>query len=98
MPLLPAARVGDMHICPMVTGTIPHVGGPILPGARVDVLIQGLPAAKDGDMCTCTGPPDFIIGTSASVLINGRPAARLLDPTQHGGMVQGQFPMVLIGD
>ena len=67
-------------------------------GPIVNVLINNMPAAKDGDMCVCTGPPDFIVGTSTSVFINGRPAARLLDPTQHGGMVQGQFPMVLIGD
>jgi len=82
----------------MVTGLIPHVGGPVLRTGRMDVLINGRPAAKDGDMCACTGPPDFIIGTSSFVLINGCRAARQLDPSRHGGMVQGGFPMVLIGD
>ena len=30
MPM-PAARITDMHVCPMVTVLVPHVGGPILP-------------------------------------------------------------------
>ena len=46
MPL--AARIGDLHTCPMVTGVVPHVGGPILMGAPT-VLIGGLPAARMGD-------------------------------------------------
>ena len=38
----PAARVTDMHTCPMVTpGTppVPHVGGPILPTCSTNILI-----------------------------------------------------------
>ncbi len=66
---MPAARVGDMHICPMVTGTVPHVGGPILPPGSVTVLIGGMPAARQGDMATCTGPPDSIMMGSPTVLI-----------------------------
>lgn len=53
----PAARVSDSHVCPMVTGTVPHVGGPIIPPGCPTVLIQGMAAARQGDMATCTGPP-----------------------------------------
>ena len=35
----PAARLTDMHTCPMVTGVVPHVGGPILPPCEPTVLI-----------------------------------------------------------
>ncbi len=59
---MPAARLGDMHVCPMVTpGTppIPHVGGPITMGSAT-VLIGGQPAARVGDMAVCTGPPDTV--------------------------------------
>ena len=68
----PAARVTDMHTCPMVTGLVPHVGGPILPPGGVTVLIGGLPAARVGDMATCVGPPDTIIPPGCpTVLIGG---------------------------
>jgi uncharacterized Zn-binding protein involved in type VI secretion len=68
----PAARVGDMHTCPMVTGLVPHVGGPILPPGSLTVLIGGMPAARVGDMATCVGPPDTIIPPGCpTVLIGG---------------------------
>ncbi|MCL6503581.1 MAG: PAAR domain-containing protein [Pirellulales bacterium] len=96
----PAARVGDMHVCPMVTPgvpPIPHVGGPILPPGSPLVLIGGMPAARLGDMCTCVGPPDVIALGSFKVLIGGVPAARMGDMTAHGGsIVLGCFT-VLIG-
>ncbi len=85
--MMPAARVSDMHVCPMVTVLVPHVGGPILPPGGVTVLIGGLPAARATDMCTCVGPPDVIAMGSTKVLIKGLPAARVLDPTAHGGMI-----------
>lgn len=85
MPL--AARVGDMHVCPLVNGTVPHVGGPILPPGTPTVMIGGQPAAKVGDMCTCTGPPDSIAAGSATVTIGGMPAARMGDSTAHGGSI-----------
>jgi len=92
-----AARTGDMHVCPMVTGTVPHVGGPALPPGEPTVLIGGMPALRLGDMLTCTGPPDTVIMGSSSVLIGGMPAARLGDSTAHGGsIVAGEFT-VLIG-
>lgn len=96
----PAARLGDMHTCPMVTpGTppIPHVGGPILPPCCVTVLIGGQPAARVTDMATCVGPPDTIMKGSATVLIGGLMAARMGDQTMHGGVIVVGCPTVLIG-
>ncbi|MCX6252203.1 MAG: PAAR domain-containing protein [Bacteroidetes bacterium] len=93
----PAARVGDMHTCPMVTGIVPHVGGPIIPPGCLTVLIGGQPAACMGDMVTCTGPPDTILKGSATVLIGNKPAARLGDITAHGGVIILGYPTVMIG-
>ena len=93
-----AARVSDMHVCPMVTGVVPHVGGPVLPPGAPTVLIGGLPAACVGNMCTCVGPPDVIANGSATVLIGGMPAARMGDPTAHGGtIVLGCFTVMIGG-
>jgi uncharacterized Zn-binding protein involved in type VI secretion len=92
-----AARVSDMHICPLVSGTVPHVGGPVMPAGCVTVLIGGLPAARLGDLCTCTGPPDPIVKGSATVLIGGMPAARMGDSTAHGGIILIGCATVLIG-
>jgi uncharacterized Zn-binding protein involved in type VI secretion len=96
----PAARVGDMHMCPMATpGTppIPHVGGPILPPGAPTVLVGGQPAARVGDMAVCVGPPDSIVKGAFPVLMGGQPAARMTDSTAHGGMVTLGCPTVLIG-
>jgi len=93
---MPAARVTDMHVCPMVTGLVPHVGGPILPPGGVTVLIGKLPAARVGDMAVCAGPPDVIAMGSFKVLIKGQPAARLGDMTAHGGAIVVGYPLVLI--
>jgi uncharacterized Zn-binding protein involved in type VI secretion len=94
---LPAARIGDMHVCPMVTVLVPHVGGPVLPPGAPTVLIGGMPAACVGDMVVCVGPPDVIAMGSATVLIGGRPAAQLGSLTAHGGTVVMGAPTVLIG-
>jgi len=93
----PAARITDMHVCPMFTGPVPHVGGPVLPPGAVTVLIGKLPAARITDMATCVGPPDVIIKGSATVLINKLPAARMGDSTAHGGVIILGCPTVLIG-
>ena len=93
----PAARVSDMHVCPMVTGIVPHVGGPVLPPGGITVLVGGLPAARVGDMCVCVGPPDVIALGSFTVLIGGMPAARMGDLTAHGGTIVLGCPTVLIG-
>lgn len=93
-----AARIGDMHTCPMVNpGPVPHVGGPILPAGAPTVLIGGMPAARVGDMAVCVGPPDTIVAGSATVLISGMPAARMGDSTAHGGVIVLGLPTVLIG-
>jgi uncharacterized Zn-binding protein involved in type VI secretion len=97
----PAARVGDMHVCPMVTPglpPIPHVGGPIMPPGAPTVFIGGMPAATMGSMCTCVGPPDSIVLGSMGVLIVGKPAARMGDMCAHGGSIILGCPTVLIGE
>ena len=97
----PAARLTDMHTCPMVTpGTppIPHVGGPILPPCVPNVLVGMLPAATVGDLCFCVGPPDSIAMGSPTVFIGGKMAARMGDMTAHGGVISMGCPTVLIGD
>jgi uncharacterized Zn-binding protein involved in type VI secretion len=94
----PAARVTDMHVCPMVTGIVPHVGGPILPPGVPTVLIDFLPAATVTDMATCLGPPDVIVTGSAGVFINFLPAARLGDLTAHGGVIVMGSPTCIIGE
>jgi uncharacterized Zn-binding protein involved in type VI secretion len=86
-----------MHVCPMVTGTVPHVGGPILPPGEPTVLIGGIPAARVSDQCVCVGPIDVIIQGSATVLIGGMPAARMGDATAHGGTIVVGCPTVIIG-
>lgn len=92
-----AARVGDMHTCPMVTGTVPHVGGPVLPAGCPTVVIAGQPAARVGDMAVCAGPPDAITAGSGTVNIGGSPAARMGDATSHGGSIVLGAPTVNIG-
>lgn len=93
----PAARATDMHTCPMVTGVVPHVGGPILPPGCPTVLIGSMPAARMTDMVTCVGPPDMIAKGSATVLIGSMPAARMGDMTVHGGVIILGLPTVIIG-
>jgi uncharacterized Zn-binding protein involved in type VI secretion len=95
MPM--AARVGDMHTCPLVNGTVPHVGGPVLPPGGPTVMIAGMPAARVGDMLTCVGPPDTIAAGSGTVMIGGMPAARMGDSTAHGGTITVGAPTVNIG-
>ncbi|MEO7312797.1 MAG: PAAR domain-containing protein [Chitinophagaceae bacterium] len=92
-----AARSNDMHVCPMVTGVVPHVGGPVMPPGCPTVNIGGMPAARVGDMCTCSGPPDSIVKGSATVMIGGMPAARMGDSTAHGGSIVIGCPTVNIG-
>jgi uncharacterized Zn-binding protein involved in type VI secretion len=92
----PAARISDMHTCPMVTVLVPHVGGPIIKG-EATVLIGNMPAARLGDMATCVGPPDTIVKGSATVLIGNMPAARLGDSTAHGGVIVLGCPTVILG-
>lgn len=94
-----AARITDMHVCPMVTpGTppIPHVGGPIVKGCPT-VMIGMMPAARVGDQAICVGPPDVIAMGSFTVMIGYMPAARIGDMTVHGGNITVGHPQVMIG-
>ena len=99
----PAARLTDMHVCPMVTlltpatSPIPHVGGPIIGPCMPTVLIGKLPAARVGDMAVCMVPIDCIVKGSATVMIGGFPAARMGDATAHGGSIELGCPTVIIG-
>lgn len=93
----PAARVSDMHTCPMSDGPKPHVGGPILPPCQASVLTCKLPQARVGDLAICAGPTDVIVKGSGTVLVGGRPAARVGDLTAHGGVIVVGCPTVLIG-
>lgn len=95
-----AARLTDMHTCPMQTPglpPIPHVGGPIIGPGAPTVLIGSLPAAVVGDNLVCVGPPDSIVKGSATVMITGKPAARMGDITAHGGSIILGCPTVIIG-
>jgi uncharacterized Zn-binding protein involved in type VI secretion len=94
---MPAARLTDMHVCPMVTGVVPHVGGPILAPGAPTVLIGKLPAARVSDMCTCVGPPDMIALGSFTVFTAKMSQARIGDMTAHGGSIVAGCPTVLVG-
>lgn len=92
----PAARVADLHVCPLVDGK-PHVGGPVLPAGEVTVIIGYSPAARVGDKAVCVGPVDTISRGEASVIIGNRDAARQFDATAHGGKVTTGCLSVIIG-
>ena len=92
----PAARISDLHVCPAITVLVPHVGGPVLTRS-MDVFIVKQTAARETDVCVCTGPPDAIAKGSTTVQINNLPAARMGDPTLHGGKVALGWPTVVIG-
>lgn len=91
------ATVGSMHTCPMCSGTVPHVGGPVIGPGVPNVLINGKPVAVMGDKCMCNGAPDVIIQGNPTVLINGMPIACVGDMTAHGGMIISGEPNVIIG-
>jgi uncharacterized Zn-binding protein involved in type VI secretion len=95
----PAARIGDMHTCPIFDGATAHAGGAITIGGSPNVLIGSQPAATQGSVCQCVSPAINVVQSgSNSVLINGKPAARQGDPTAHGGLISMGFSQVLIGD
>ncbi|OED46942.1 hypothetical protein AB832_00720 [Flavobacteriaceae bacterium (ex Bugula neritina AB1)] len=93
----PIATIGSMHVCPMCSGTVPHVGGPVSGPGAPNILINGKPAALMGDMCVCVGPPDVIAQGAPSVFFNGVPVACQGDMTAHGGVISQGEPNVIIG-
>lgn len=88
----PVATIGSMHVCPMVTGYIPHVGGPVSGPGMPGVTINGQPIAVMGDMCTCVGPPDTIVQGCPGVTVNGKPVATIGSMTAHGGQITVGVP------
>jgi uncharacterized Zn-binding protein involved in type VI secretion len=93
----PASRITDMHVCPLSSGPVPHVGGPIVSPGGPTVLIGKLPSATLGSTCVCVGPPDVVVMGSTTVMICKKPAARMGDSTAHGGKIVIGCPTVLIG-
>ena len=79
--MFPSARVLDMHVCPMWTGVVPHVGGPILPPAALNTLVCGLPQARIADVLVCVGPPDMVATGSATVLVGSMPCLLYTSPS-----------------
>jgi uncharacterized Zn-binding protein involved in type VI secretion len=66
---MPAWRAtADMHTCPLVTALVPHVGGVVAMGS-VTVMINSLPAARQGDIITESGPPNSITMGCPTVII-----------------------------
>ncbi len=66
---MPAWRAGvDIHNCPLVSGTVPHVGGVVQMGSTT-VFINGFPAARQGDVIVESGPPNTITMGCPTVMI-----------------------------
>ena len=98
MPGPPAARITDNHICPMTTGPVPHVGGPIIVPGAPTVLIGKLPAAAVGSVCVCVGPPDTVVKGRMTVLVSKKPLSRVGDTCAHGGaIIMGCFTVLAGG-
>jgi uncharacterized Zn-binding protein involved in type VI secretion len=69
--MLPAARIGDNHVCPMVTPgvpPVPHVGGPFVMGSPT-VLVGEMPQSRVTDQLICVGPPDMAVMGEPTVLV-----------------------------
>lgn len=94
---MPVATITSMHVCPMVTVLVPHVGGPVVTPGAPTVLCGVLPVACVGSICVCVGPPDTIVKGSATVLASNKPLARLGDSCSHGGTIVVGVPVVLAG-
>ncbi|MBO6838052.1 MAG: PAAR domain-containing protein [Alphaproteobacteria bacterium] len=93
---MPAATVTAMHVCPMVTGIVPHVGGPVSSPSMPTVLLGGLPAIGPGSVAVCVGPPDSVVMGSPTALAGGIPMARIGDTCAHGGAIVVPMPTVLL--
>ena len=97
----PQARVTDLHGCftpapppaPPVPVPVPQ---PIIPPCCPTVLVGGMPAARQLDLCNPAFPHPIIKG-STSVVISFFPAARVMDPVACGGMIMKGQLNVLVG-
>ena len=65
---LPASRITDLHVCPMVNGVVPHVGGPFVMGSAT-VLVGMMPQSRVTDQLVCVGPPDAAVMGCETVLV-----------------------------
>lgn len=83
----PIATIGSMHVCPMCSGIVPHVGGPVAGPGTPNILINNKPASIMGDMCVCVGPPDVVVQGEASIFFNGVPVVCIGHMTAHGGAI-----------
>jgi len=93
----PIATIGSMHVCPLCSGTVPHIGGPVIGPGMAGATINGQPIAVMGDMCTCVGPPDIIVQGCPGATINGVPIALVGSMTAHGGQIVQGMPGATIG-
>ncbi len=93
---MPASMLAAMHVCPMVTGVVPHVGGPVSAPSAPTVLIGSMPAIGPGSMAVCVGPPDVVAMGSPTCLAGGLPISRMADTCAHGGTIVVPYPTVLI--
>lgn len=84
------------HICPMVTGLTPHVGGPVIGPGCPGVLVDGTPVSLMGDACVCSGPPDVVVQGYPGVLADGVPVVVQNCMTAHGGVIPMGVPGVTI--
>ena len=84
------------HICPMVTGVTPHIGGPIIGPGCPGVMVNGVPISVMGDMCVCCGPPDTIVQGEPGILVNGKPIVLQGCMTAHGGIIPAGVPGVTV--
>lgn len=75
------------HVCPMVTGYTPHIGGPIVGPGCSGVLVDGTPVSVMGDTCICCGPPDVVVQGYPGVLVDGTPVVVQNCMTAHGGII-----------
>jgi len=92
----PAAAISAMHVCPMVTGVVPHVGGPVSSPSAPTVLVGGMPAIGPGSVAVCVGPPDTVAMGSPTCLGGGIPMSRIGDVSAHGGSIVVPVPTVLL--
>lgn len=87
-----AARLGDAHLCPQ------HMGKDIISNVAPTILIEGKPAARITSKMTCIGGPlDTVAIGEPTVLMQGLDAARMLDGTEHGGLISQGAATVLVG-
>ncbi|MGL5920158.1 MAG: PAAR domain-containing protein [Bacteroidales bacterium] len=90
--------INTNHVCPMVTGVTPHIGGPIVGPGNSGILIDGTPVSVIGDTCICCGPPDVVVQGYSGVLADGMPITVQNCMTAHGGVIPMGIPGVIVSN